>query len=295
MKRLLSFKEHFIIWIFVIFLSVSLLLIQHLTGGLTEQFWLSFIPSTIIDSVFILIASYLIAYLLQRNEKRKLKEKVYKMLGTRYESMVMNIVKDFIAYITKEPTKVAKDVSNMKDIKQQLENIKNNTNDYVREDFLRKGIRSLIIDNSINTGNIFDSFKEVELSVQQYTNYFKERHSKEIDAFISKYISVIPDDLRERIFKVEDTLQGNLFLTGREHGLTIDLSRATFDPEQIATSLGEFGEDIHLLLTYFEDIKDENEPKESKGWLRKLDDEKLIMGILYVLLSIVVVGLLFYT
>lgn len=64
------------------------------------------------------------------------------------------------------------------------------------------------------------------MSVQQYTYYFKQKNSKEIDLFISKYISVLPDDLRE-----SHTLQSAIFTTGIEFGLSSDTSNAVFSPD----------------------------------------------------------------
>ncbi|WLR44117.1 hypothetical protein LC087_08525 [Bacillus carboniphilus] len=294
MKKLIPIKEHIIIWLMVLGLSVTLIFTQYFADGLTKQFWLSFIPSIIIDGIFILIASYLISYLLKKNEKRKTKEKVYRMLGTRYEIMIMNFAKDYITYITKEPSEVSKGINNIQGIKSQVKSINSDLDNYVQADFFKKGIKVLLLDNRINTGNIFDNFREQVWSVPQYTNYFKQRHSKEIDAFINRYISVIPEELRERLFKVEDTLQSEVFTTGSEHGLPIDLSKATFNLKDLSKSIGELGQDIYLLLTYFEETQEDNTSKESNDvFLGKyLDDEKILLGLLCLMLSLISINIL---
>jgi len=287
----MTLKEHIAIWVFVIVLSIAMLTTQYFVEGLTKTFWLSLIPNVIIDCLFILIASYFIAFLLQKSQEKRVKNKVYKMLGKRYEKMIMNIAKDYITFLTKKPSKIADDIFNMADIKRQLKGIYTNTQDYVKSDFLRSGIDVNIVDNTIKTGNIFDNVKETKWSVQQYTYYFKQKNSKEIDEFISKYISVLPDELRESLFRIEDTLQSGIFTTGIEFGLTIDTSNAVFSPDEFALVFKELGEDIYFLLTYFEDMQEaDDSSKKSKGGLAHLlTAENFILSLLWLMLIYIMI------
>lgn len=289
-KQLMRLKEHLAIWAFVIVLSILMLVVQHYASGLTKVFWLSLIPSIIIDSLFILIASYFIAYLLKKNEDSRVKIKVFKMLGKRYEKMIVNLGKDYITFLTKNSIEIADDVNNKVDIKRQLQELYTNTQSYVKSDFLKVGFEVNVVDNSIKTGNIFDNVKKTYLSVQQFTYYFKQKNSQEIDSFVSKYISVLPEELRESLFKVEDTLQSGIFTTGIEFGLPIDTSNAEFSPEEFAFVFKELGEEIYYLMTYFDKIQEVDTSKKFKGGLsRHFTAENLILSLLYLMLIYIIV------
>ncbi|MEE3954134.1 hypothetical protein [Peribacillus frigoritolerans] len=291
-RKLMTLKEHITIWTFVIVLSIVMLIIQHYAKGLTKEFWLSLIPNVIIDCLFILIASYFIAFLMQKFEERKAKNKVYKMLGQRYEKMVMGLAKDYITFITKAPCETKEDINNMEDIKEQVLSLHTNIKTYIKSDFLSKSIKVLVFNPQSQTKNIFDMFQEVQCSVQQYTKHFKDENSKNMDSFITKYISVIPEDLRERLFKVEDTLQSGIFTTGIDFNVPLNTTNAIFSPEEFALVFKELGEDIYFLLNYFGEMQEVNSSKKSNGGLpHQIKAENFILGLLWLMLVYIMVDL----
>ncbi|MFK4411499.1 hypothetical protein ABH961_000036 [Bacillus sp. RC251] len=294
-KKLMTLKEHIVIWIFVIALSIVMLIIQYYRTGLTEGFWLSLIPSIIIDSLFILIGSYFITYLLQKNEEKRAKNKVYKMLGKRYEKMVMELAKDYINFITKKPCETKGDINNIEDVKEQVLNLHTNIKTHVKSNFLSENVKVLEFDSTVQTNNILEMFKEVGWTVQTYTKYFKVKNSKDMDSFITKYISVIPEDLRERLFKVEDTLQSGVFTTPMDFNVPLNTTNAIFSPEEFALIFKELGEDIYFLLTYFEEIQEaENASKKFKGGLFHLfTAENFILSLLWLMLIYITTDFVF--
>lgn len=294
-KKLMTLKEHLAIWAFVIVLSIIMLVIQHYVGGLTETFWLSLIPNIIIDCLFILIASYFIAYLLQKNQERRAKSKVYKMLGQRYEKMVVGLAKDYITFITKKPCETKGDINNIEDVKEQVFSLYTKIEAHIKSDFLSKDIKVLLFNPQMQTKNIFDMFQEVQWSVQQYTKHFKDENSKNMDSFLTKYISVIPEDLRERSFKVEDTLQSGIFTTGMDFNVQLNTTNAIFSPEEFTLVFKELGEDIYFLLTYFEEVQEaEDTSKKSKGGLVHLfNAENFILGLLWLILIYIMIDFIF--
>ena len=285
-NKLISLKEHLVIWTFVIVLSILMLIIQYYADGLTKVFWLSLIPSVIIDSLFILIGSYFIAYLIQKNEEKRAKNKVYNMLGKRYEKMVEQLAKDYITLVTKKPCETKGDINNIEDLKEQVFKLHTNIQNYVKSDFLSKNVKVLLFNSHTHSNNIFDMFQEVESSVQQYTKYFKDKNSKSMDSFITKYISVIPDNLREKIFKVEDTLQSGIFTTPMDFNIVLDTFNAKFSTDEFALVFKELGEDIYFLLSYFEEIQEaKNVQKKSRGGLAHLlTPENFLLSLLCLML-----------
>lgn len=294
-KKLMTLKEHIAIWIFVIVLSIVMLVIQHYRTGLTEVFWLSLIPSIIVDSLFILIGSYFIAYLLQKNEEKRAKSKVYKMLGKRYEKMVMGLAKDYINFITKKPCETKGDINNIEDVKKQVLNLHTNIQTHVKSDFLSKHVKVVEFNSKVQTNNIFDMLKEVEWPAQQYTKYFKDKNSKDVDLFITKYISVIPEDLRERLFKVEDTLQSGIFTTLMDFNIPLNTTNAIFSTEEFALVFNELGEDIYFLLTYFEEVQEADDAsKKYKGGPSHLfTAENFILSLLWLMLIYIMIDFVF--
>lgn len=277
-------------------LSITMLIIQFTVGELGKTFWLSLIPSVIIDGLFILIASYFIAFLLQKGEKRRAKNQVYKMLGNRYENMILKFAKDYITFITKKPCVTKDDINNTEDIKEQINDLSSNMQNYISSNFFKENIKVLLFNSQLPTNSIFDMFQEKQWTVQQYTQYMKDTHSKNMDLFITKYISVIPEDLRETLFRVEDTLQGNYFVTGIDFNVNLDTSNIYFNAEEFSLVFKELSKDIYYLLTYFEEIEGKKISKKFKGGLfHHLNSEILLYLILlpmvvYVLIKISLLG-----
>ncbi|MFP3918549.1 hypothetical protein U5N28_12130, partial [Lysinibacillus telephonicus] len=245
-------REHKVILSFTLGIAFLMFLIQFLIDGeLDGDFWESLIPNVIIDMLGILITSYIISYLFLSSQEIKAKEKVHRMLGKRYEEMVMNLARDYITFLSKKPATVEKDIFNMESIIPQIKEINSNINNYIKEDFLKKGVSIIEFDNSIRSNSTLGKIRKKELTVQQYTYYFKKKNLSELDAFISKYLSVLPDDLRESIFRIEDLLKSGIFSTGIEVGIVLDTSEAKFDVKDFSNVFLNLGEEILFLLTYF--------------------------------------------
>lgn len=267
-----------------------MLYIQYSVGELGKLFWLSLIPSVIIDSLFILIASYFIAYFLQKGEKRRAKIQVYKMLGKRYEKIVMQFAKDYITFITKKPFKTKNDINNIEDVKEQINDLSSNMQKYITSNFFKENVKVLYFNDQLPTNNIFDMFQEKQWTVQEYTQHMKNTHSKNLDLFITKYISVIPQDLRETLFRVEDIMQGNYFVTGLDFNVNIDTSNAEFDTKEFSGFFRELGKDIYYLLTYFEGIEEIDASKKFRGGLfHNSNSETLLFIILLPMIVYVLV------
>ncbi|MFC3210192.1 hypothetical protein [Planomicrobium okeanokoites] len=291
-KRLISFKEHIIIWTFVLVLSIIMIYIQHTVGELGKTFWLSLIPSVIIDSLFILIASYFIAYFLRKSEKRRAKNQVYKMLGNRYEKMILNLAKDYITFITKKPVVTKNSIDNIEDVKEQIHELSINMQNYISSNFYKENVKVFFFDDQIKTNSISEMFQEKQWTVHRYIQYLKSTHLKNMDLFITKYISVIPEDLREILFRVEDTLQGNYFVTELDYAPKIDISIFYLNVEEFSEVFKELSKDIYYLLTYFEGIQENDTSKNFRGGLFHHSNSQILLFLIlfpmlfYVLIKI---------
>ncbi|QSX18466.1 hypothetical protein [Priestia megaterium] len=285
-KQILTSKEHLFIWLFAIVISIVMLIVQAQFDSLNEGFWLSLVPNIIADMLSIIVATYIIGILLQKNEEKKSKARVYKMFGKRFENMTISIGKDFVNFVTKKPCSLKGDPNNVNDLLDQIQHFNNNPQLYIDENFLRKNIKVLHVDNSVHTGNIFDMFKELEVKFQDFTIYFKDKVSKSLSEFVTKYISVLPDELREKIFKVEDILLSDIFLTYQDLNIQLNTESAKFDPNQVGETFKELGEEIYGLITFFEENKGEDSVKKRRIVSSSLlTDENFILAIVYVMLA----------
>src|SRR5699024_12525851 len=87
--------------------------------------------------------------------------------------------------------------------KNELEALKININDYVSEDFLKKDYKVLIPHPTEWTG------AEQAWDYGRFLNYFKIEIMKELTTYTTRYLSLIPSDLLNTIFKTEDLLATN--------------------------------------------------------------------------------------
>lgn len=271
-KGLMGKKEHFLLISFTVATAIIMLLIQYYTDGLTREFWLSLVPNVLVDMLGILITSYIIASLLQKSEEKKAKERVYKMLGARFELMMNRISKNYINLVTKKPctTVSPNDKQYLYDLILQIKELTEDNTEYIQKDFLKKEVEYLGNELSgvplgfANVNHSHGQAQSIALSTlsqekfashQVFLNFFKKDTKEKIDSFVSKYVSVLPEELREKIFNLENSLLDNVFITPLEFGVQLDISNAKFNVEDFQRAFKELGTDIYQLMIYFEGEK----------------------------------------
>ncbi|MEC0668520.1 hypothetical protein P8864_22045 [Priestia flexa] len=257
MNRIFNFyREHLLIVLFTVGVALIMLLLQMVFSDVNAEFGLSLIPNFIADMIGILISSYIIAVLLQRSEEKKTKEKVYKMLGRKHLTMVDIMAQKYVHFITKNPCSVKGDESIAhQDLIEQVRNVRENISQYVQDDFLRKNVKVLAIGQAGNYKSIFDMFEEQMWSHQQFCHHFKHEMKNLLNLFISKYISVLPDDLREILFSIEDLMESGAFVTPLDHGINMQMNNVDFKKEDFINILVELGTEILSLMEYFKEFE----------------------------------------
>ncbi|MGF2617749.1 hypothetical protein FZC84_11975 [Rossellomorea vietnamensis] len=246
-------KENYVITLFVLLISIILLSFQAGFANLDREFWLSFIPNLITDLVGIIIAVFIINIILNRRQERQEKAKTYRMMGNRYEQLIIQMVKLYISAISRKPFVTGREEITITKIKSMLEETIGDINFQIDENFFTKPIEVLIFHENMTTNNVFDKFRDHYVDRIDFTEYIKREIQGSLDNFINRYISILPQDLKELLFSLEDLTSGNMFLNPKKLNPQMNPSNINFDPEVFRNFYRDFGEVLMLLLTYFED------------------------------------------
>ncbi|WP_310876546.1 hypothetical protein [Priestia megaterium] len=242
-------KEDWILVLVVLAIISTNIALQGYFKSLDSEFWFSLIPNFIADAISVLLSAYVITRLIQKGEERRAKEKVYKALGKRLDALNTKVAEKYIHFITKKPTKESE-----QGLTNQVKDLSNNIELYVTSNFVREEIKVFSYNPSQPT-DIFNSVTEEMWSYQKFCYFFKKQLKESLDEFINRYISLLPEDLRENLFIIDDLLMTGIFVTPLEFGVELDISNAQIKEEDFQKVLSELGEEIYKLMNYFQEFK----------------------------------------
>lgn len=242
-------KEDWILVSIVLAIILINIVLQGYFKNLDSDFWFSLIPNFIADAISVLLSAYVITRLIQRGEERRAKEKVYKALGKRLDALNNKVAEKYIHFITKKPAKESE-----QGLINQVKDLSSNIELYVTANFVREGVKVFSYQPG-QTTDIFNSVTEEIWSYQKFCYSFKKQIKESLDEFISRYISLLPEDLRENLFIIDDLLMTGIFVTPLEFGIELDISNAQIKEEDFQKVLSELGEEIYKLMNYFQEFK----------------------------------------
>ncbi len=259
-KYNLTKEDSFILIAAIMMISINIGL-QYFFGDLNQDFWMSLIPNFIADTINIVLTAYVITYLLRKGEEKRAKDKVNKMLGKRYNNMIQAICINYIHFTTKPVEHL--DVSeqhllsarkNIAVLKRELQEVIDDIDRFINKDFI---IHSSNVRVKHSTGPSMYKYFDEFWDHYQFAYFFKSLAKNDLDKFTSKYISVLPDDLKENLFSLEDMfLDESVFLTPIEHGTGMqEISPTSKDNlEHHKEVLKEMGIILMFLISYFEEV-----------------------------------------
>lgn len=247
-----KYKEHLYITMSIIFVILMLLVVRLIFGVLNEDFWLSLIPNVITDLIGIIVATYIINILLNKKQVRDEKSKAYEMIGKKYEGVVINISRLYINGLKREPVTTPNEVGDVQHYLEQMNNLINSIEFYVDENFYSNLIHIIYVDWQKNTSDINQKIENRYLDRLDYTDLFKNEANVHLERFITKYLSVLPNELRELLFLLENNLQSGVLMNPKVYGLHVNLSLIKFDVEEYRVYYRELGITIIRLLNYFQ-------------------------------------------
>ncbi|HHT7190026.1 TPA: hypothetical protein ACTZ5N_003425 [Bacillus cereus] len=95
-------NEH--LWIVLVsFIVLGIVLVTQFTYGIShsDSFWAALLPNFFADVIGILVTTYLLTYLLQRNEGKKQKKEIFEVLGYDYNRVVRDMARNYLLLITR--------------------------------------------------------------------------------------------------------------------------------------------------------------------------------------------------
>lgn len=251
-KNLLKNKEHLYIGGVILILTLILLVVQMIFRGLNGDFWLSIIPNLITDLIGFVIATYIFSLLLNRKQERDVKQRAYKMIGEKYKEVISSISELYIICLTREPMKSKGNLPKLDECLEQIKNINNNIEEYIDSNFFVNKIHLIYFNDKKDTNNVFERFEDHYIDRMTYTEYFKNEVNVKIDLLLTKYISVLPDDLRKLLFFLENNMRNNIFLDPNFLIPNINPSKIKFEVQEFVNGYAAIGSSLISLINYFE-------------------------------------------
>ncbi|WP_017756801.1 hypothetical protein [Calidifontibacillus oryziterrae] len=203
---------------------------QYLLNGFDDNTINGIVINLITDGINIVITVLLIDTLMKRHEKaqdkkrsmQKKKEQerlINEIMGNRLSNLFSELSVVYINFIYKKPLHYSEEEMNdiFKKHKEAIDDIIGNVDKYVGAGFRSAPVRTLIIDKN-NLSNV--NYDETIMSYQDFCyRVFKGKFDYVISGFIRRYISILPEDLRVSIYKIENSIDDFVFVTLLERGL----------------------------------------------------------------------------
>lgn len=226
------------------FLSLKVLCIVQFKylNGFDDTFKSGLVLNLITEVISILITILIVDVLIKRQEKKEQEkeealrkrehEKLIKeVLGNKLKDLFKELSSIYINFVTKKPLKLSKEEFESKSFvghKNAIIEILDNLDDYIDSDFRSKPVRTLLALGGLSEGTY---------SYQIFCRrFFKAKIEHVIGKFIERYISILPDDLRISLYKIENAIDDFVFITLEDIGLE---DRPMPTSEQDITNLKE--------------------------------------------------------
>ena len=218
---------------------VIILIILHLKLLGLDSGSLEALSINIISNILVLFATiFILDRLIKRHDISKniknKNEQYFNTLKSRHNLFVKKLERLLIHYVTKEP---AAESFKTKEHIIALEELILNIEVYVDEKFLINKY-NVLIQNPTST--ILGDAIEKQVDYGEFFHYFKTEFLAELSNYTTRYLPIIPNELLNIIFSMEDLLlTNNAFIDPIESGIRINYSDVQFDPQFIRDAICE--------------------------------------------------------
>jgi|SRR5690625_10365 len=245
----------------IIILLIALGIKHTVLSGFNMEFYEGLITNIVTEIVSIILTVVIIGNLIKKEEeKEKLsKEKLEKeeydqliknVLGNQLSKLYQELSSTYINFVAKEPLQFGPTGPNFEETDNAIKQLIENIDSYVDKDFRKKEIRAFITEEKEPLRKIPT---EQTISYQRFClGIFRAKFEYHIDNFIQRYISVLPEDIRLTLYKMENSIKDFIFVTPLEFtGEEVQMPTNKQDQEKIKNHLLIIGNglnDIYKLI-----------------------------------------------
>lgn len=217
---------------FVILLIAILVSVQHIYFGIETETFENVILGLISNLLVLIITVFVLDRLFKNHHDRINKEKElndYKdILSDAHNELVFQIENFIIVFLTKSEAKYKIGKNGTEYHLLELEELKNNIDEYIDKDFLKQKVKLM---QQVNSN--FD-VKEVELSHTDYLIHSKDSILSSINQYILLYSRLMPKNILEKLVEIELMIKkDSIFLVPREMGVFLDLDNQELNEQSI--------------------------------------------------------------
>lgn len=242
---------------------IYLLLLGTLIIALIVQVWLFNIDLSFLESlntniiatlIGISVTVLLIDRLLVIHQERENIRVLKNVLGNQYMGFISRISDSYLTFVLKQAPMT--EVENKKhmvyatlEIGEFIDVTKKVVDDidvYVNRDFMQ---RPIIIKQLLSDRIQIVKAVDVPINYQVFCErYFKQTIEAEINQFLGRYITILPNQIRKHIFKIDDLLKSGLFATSLSTG--INLEEVRIEVKSMQEVLENLGKELLSLQKY---------------------------------------------
>ena len=233
-------------WVFIssTFIVGALIVCQLIIfSGFNKSIMESLNINFLTEMLGVIFTFFIVERLLAKQENNTKKEFIKNIIHNEYIQLLNSIGKLYITYITKNPPQTSGECSSIRDA---VAKTVSKIDDYVHSNFIRSNIKVL---RPVLRNQEIQVHEEM-CEYQQYCVAFKNTIKNNIDNFLLKYISKLPNDVVSKLSNMNNILLGAIFTTTIENGIYIDITNASFDPEDFKKPLKELGCNLIDLYKY---------------------------------------------
>lgn len=219
--------KYIIVAIAIVFLCILSVIQYYIFTGFDELFMGGLILNLTTEAISILITVLIVDKLLRKQQEKE-QAKITKIEKESHEKLIKEIIGNnltklfselssvYVNFVTKKLLITTKEDQNFSGHERAILDVIENIDDYVRAGFRSKPIKTIFADPSKMNEGISG---EQLISYQVYcSGVFRSKIEHVIEKFVGRYISILPDDLRKALYRIENSVGDFVFVTVHELG-----------------------------------------------------------------------------
>ncbi|PHF10407.1 hypothetical protein COF84_27205 [Bacillus wiedmannii] len=164
----------------------------------------------ITNGLSVLVTVLIVDKLLKKQQEKENEQLFKKVSSNEYRKFISEISNVYIAFVTKKTITTHGYVAGINDYKVSIEEIIKHMDTYIKAGFRSVPVKVNIVDLK----NLEQTFNDQSMSYQVFCEgVFKPKIKHHINQLLNRYISVLPESVRNSILTIENSLDEMIFIT----------------------------------------------------------------------------------